>query len=608
MTNFLSLETIKAAVERLGQSRANSSLVDYLIFKRALVLANEEAQVPGTVTQVKTGVRSPHFVSAVNKLTRIDEEGSSQTPYYSPFGAWRDSGKGYKSQKFPSNGPSVTVSGWSARPDPPLQVVDDTKPKEFQIAEPNSGALRRFFLVEENVTTKAKLKPHLGDLAIWWKRSQSFDSEVDISRLVEQTVEDLNLTAIEIATLFEADTLPANVRITFSELPALAQGYLPPPPLKEQTAVVPENAVHLEKVVATDVDMIKEYAASKGFAFEPWQIAAFVTAVRTKPFIILAGISGTGKTKLPRVVAEATGAEFRRLPVRPDWTDSSALLGYENLTGNFIPGYLLQIAREAIENGDKQYFLLLDEMNIARVEYYLAEVLSHLEDRIVGEDGKWRSEALVPEASDSEWKDVHLPSNLCIVGSVNMDETTFGFSRKVLDRSFVLEFMSVSLPLQEESTMVAQSQVWDISKWIPPSINLPQHPDRSNPVVGQTIEILERLNGILTPVQLQIGYRVRDEIAMFVLAAIHCQESFMYDAEIPVSALDIAVASKILPRIQGGGTPIQEVLEKLAAWADPEETEMNSDEESVHGFPFCARRIQLMIDRLDQTGFASYWL
>jgi len=132
-----------------------------------------------------------------------------------------------------------------------------------------------------------------------------------------------------------------------------------------------------------------EHIASQGFIFEPWQIATYVTALRTKPFVILAGVSGTGKSKLPALISQATGGNCHLIPVRPDWTDSSDVLGYCDLQGQFKPGALLRIVREAANNPDKHYVCILDEMNLARVEHYFAEVLSQVENRHPDSTGKF---------------------------------------------------------------------------------------------------------------------------------------------------------------------------------------------------------------------------
>ena len=168
-----------------------------------------------------------------------------------------------------------------------------------------------------------------------------------------------------------------------------------------------------------------EHIAATGFVFEPWQLAAYVTALRTKPFVILAGVSGTGKSKLPQLVGTATGAMLCRVAVRPDWTDSSDVLGYVDLRGSFRPGAVLQFAQAATSRLTQQHVCLLDEMNLARVEQYFAELLSGMEDRRPHSAGGFGGPALLVQKvapEDASWETVGWPPNLAVVGTVNMDE------------------------------------------------------------------------------------------------------------------------------------------------------------------------------------------
>lgn len=401
--------------------------------------------------------------------------------------------------------------------------------------------------------------------------------------------------------------------MTFTESFASPSEYLP------ATGTVVTPSTEMGGKVADVIDFVTK----RGFVFEPWQVAAFITAVRTKPFVILAGISGTGKTKLPRLVAEATGARCEVVPVRPDWTDSGELLGSERLSGAFTPGPLLKIAREAMTNPDQQYFFMLDEMNIARVEYYLAEVLSHIEEKKRTGDVV-QSKALTPEAPpDAEggtWNDVVLPSNLCIVGSVNMDETTHGFSRKVLDRSFVLEFSEIDLS-KTEAVGDPTAASWPVDDWKQRYLSLGEFPQPDDPTVLRVISALTVLNLSLAAVQSQVGYRVRDEIALFTIHARDCTESFGRSGGLQVDPLDLAVAMKVLPRLQGGGATIRRVLKDLLTWAEGATSAAGSDDEGNESelapaeeesagdrFPLCAERLRLMIARHDESGFTSYWL
>jgi hypothetical protein len=372
---------------------------------------------------------------------------------------------------------------------------------------------------------------------------------------------------------------------------------------------------------------------SQGYIFEPWQIAHFVTAVRTKPFVILAGISGTGKSKLPLLVAKATGSSAELIPVRPDWTDSSDVLGYIDLKGEFKPGGALRIARDAMDFDDRFWFCVLDEMNLARVELYFAEVLSKIEDRTPASSGGFVSSPLVSQplaATDREWGEVFLGANLAIIGTVNMDESTQGFSRKVLDRAFVIELSDVNLeqwgaiPGEVEDTL--PSETWPVHAWQSRATSLAQAPQLTREEVEEVrrcIEALLEVNRYLTPAQLQVGYRSRDEIALFLINAKEIADSFVTRDERVIDPLDLAVLSKVLPRIVGGHGAIRRAVANLLQWASsggPESDEIAAsvvDRWVSEGrpswfagcrYPLSAARLCLMHERLDDEGYTSFWL
>lgn len=396
--------------------------------------------------------------------------------------------------------------------------------------------------------------------------------------------------------------------IKFSDEMAEPSSYLPHHSARPQKTTSTQQAA---QYTSGDLAGVLEYIASSGFTFEPWQVAAFVTALRTKPFVILAGISGTGKTKLPQLVAKATGAEVTTIPVRPDWADSSDLLGYERLNGEFVPGSLLRVCEEAINNLDQQYFFILDEMNVARVEYYFAEVLSVMENRRRTSSGIV-SEPLNPSAPEIEgvdWAAVHLPANVSVIGTVNMDETTHGFSRKVLDRAFVLELSQVDLAnYPSKAVSSGPTTAWGSAGWTPNYLRLSDvDAPETNAAVSEAVNALVRANESLQPAQLQVGYRVRDEVALFCLNAAEQSEHFVDRTESILSPLDLCLSMKVLPRIQGGGSFIRDVLKDFASWTLPDQADAG-DSESPSGFGLTHERIQMMQERLDQTGFTSYWV
>jgi len=215
---------------------------------------------------------------------------------------------------------------------------------------------------------------------------------------------------------------------------------------------IPDNDTSYN--VKDELDYIKSYIKNQGFSYNDKLIENFYLSLKSKPFLILAGISGTGKSKLARLFAEAIGCNtkngrFMLVPVRPDWSDSTELLGYKDMHNKFHPGVLTNFIKRAINDINRPYFFVLDEMNLARVEYYFSDILSIIEsrkkdgDRIVTDP--LLNKELLDEDSFHEYGNLYIPENLYFIGTVNMDETTFPFSKKVLDRANVIEFSDVNL-------------------------------------------------------------------------------------------------------------------------------------------------------------------
>ena len=138
-------------------------------------------------------------------------------------------------------------------------------------------------------------------------------------------------------------------------------------------------------------------------------------------------------------------------------------------------------------------------------------------------------------------------------------------------------------------------------------MRLADSPDINDEVVTEVVQSLTRANDALAVGQLQVGFRVRDEVALFCLNARDCSEAFVQSDQAIVSPLDICLSMKILPRIQGGGALVREVLDELEAWCQPAASDGNALEDPA-GFPRTLERIQMMKRRLDQTGFTSYWV
>lgn len=441
--------------------------------------------------------------------------------------------------------------------------------------------------------------------------------------------------------LYEKGAIPNDKDIT-DDLEAVLQAYENYVNSKINRSTQNEQGQVSEKLIAKETsppmfdpevaitDLVKSITGY-GFVFEPWQVATFVTAIRTKPFVILAGVSGTGKSKLPALVARATGGEDFLLPVRPDWTDSSDVLGYTDLQGNFRPGPLLEYAGRAGGQRDKYFMCIIDEMNLARVEHYFAEVLSRIEDRRLSPQGGYKSGPLLShmlQDADAAWAAQGLPANLAIVGTVNMDESTHGFSRKVLDRAFTIELSDIDLDAWEPvNNSDLKISPWPVQAWYPRAVQLGGL-DTSNTVVREIVEnvirTLTEINSFLVKAQLQVGYRTRDEIVLFVLHAREVLSSFVTRTGENVDPLDLALQMKVLPRIVGGSSSIQRTVLHFLGWAYNGKLFLTDDEaipvlESWESsgrpgaspgarFPRTAARLCLMWDRLRNEGFTSFWL
>ena len=367
-----------------------------------------------------------------------------------------------------------------------------------------------------------------------------------------------------------------------------------------------------------------------GFKFEPWQLACYITALRTKPFLILAGVSGSGKSQLPQLVATASSSHSTLIPVRPDWTDSSDLIGYVQLQGNLRTGMLLELAQKAMNNPSEHFICVIDEMNLARVEHYFAEVLSRLEQ---SRSSGGKSESLLSHnvsEEDNHWKEVSLPENLALIGTVNMDESTHGFSRKVLDRAFTLEFSEVDLTnWQITISDVASRAQWPVHAWLPRATRLATLSNISSEdllVINQCITALVELNEILEQAQLQLAYRSRDEIVLFVLHANEIIELFKQRNGDRVDPLDLAIQMKVLPRIAGGSGSIRRLVLELLGWswsAGRRRFKNESDAEDLiknwvelrrpysmkdARFPRTCARLCLMWERILNESYTSFWL
>ncbi|MFE6799797.1 MrcB family domain-containing protein [Paenibacillus chitinolyticus] len=391
-------------------------------------------------------------------------------------------------------------------------------------------------------------------------------------------------------------------------------------PIPTDTLTVPER-----------IQQIKAYIEQKGFHYPGALIENLYLSFKTKPFVILAGVSGTGKTKLVKLFAEAIGAtsenhQFTLIPVRPDWSDPSDLLGYKDLSGAFRPGRLAEVLVEASrrENRHKPYFICLDEMNLARVEHYFSDLLSVIETQEWQEGRIVTSPLIHAEALGLEDRSTYgglaLPDNVYLVGTVNMDETTHPFSKKVLDRANTIEFNYINLmqypgyeELSEGTVVVPASNGFLRADYLQLVDAYQDYPE----LIQRTTEKLVTINEILEDIHSHVGFRIRDAVSFYMVY----NQRFELLSE--NEAFDWQLLQKILPRVQGSSSSVKRALlglmqvavgkplnmgalmddasELTRKWGSRQSTE-------VALYPQSARKIAFMIRRLEEDGFTSFWL
>lgn len=325
---------------------------------------------------------------------------------------------------------------------------------------------------------------------------------------------------------------------------------------------------------------LEDYALGLGFTFPPHRLRSYYVALKTKPFVILSGVSGTGKTRLAELFAEAmTGLapkQFRLIPVRPDWNDSTALFGYQNVLANrYVSTPFLDIVRTAAqpENRRKAFFICLDEMNLARVEHYFADYLSALESRL----HRIPLHEGVP--------DLVLPPNVFVTGTVNADETTHSFSRKVLDRANTLDFDELPALLlapalskgrasldEDMAATAAQRQALFLGSRI---ANIGKARERLSQIdpefSGRALAALQAVNEPLYAHRLHFAYRVRDDVLSYLANSFDAGTNSGLLVSDPQAnfllGLDLQIMQKVLPKLYGQSETLLPLLERLEAWA-----------------------------------------
>ena len=351
-------------------------------------------------------------------------------------------------------------------------------------------------------------------------------------------------------------------------------------------------------------------------------VASFVASLVSKPLVILTGLSGSGKTQIAIRFGEWLGKDRLHVAVvRPDWSGAEALFGYEDglkpaKEGEpawSVPGPL-EFMLKAARDPHHPYLLVLDEMNLAHVERYFADVLSGMESGHPclpnvrkGGDGCWR-------VNNDEERRLVFPRNLFIVGTVNVDETTYMFSPKVLDRANTFEFRvsTADLSVNAQKPVPCQQGEMDLVRGIAGMASDDDWHSR-NPAsfVGEVTEQMRRLHGLLSHFNLEFGHRVFYEAIRFASLA---ERAGMESLE---SVLDAIVMQKILPRLHGSRKRLESPLLSLSRFCrdlsvqlKPNELLVPADENNAEStgarLPTSDGKLVRMLQSLRTNQFASF--
>lgn len=379
----------------------------------------------------------------------------------------------------------------------------------------------------------------------------------------------------------------------------------------------------------------------------------YITAIKSKPFLLLAGLSGTGKSRIVRELARACWDEgsdeykahkprnFEMVQVKPNWHDSSELIGYvSRINGErFVVGPFLKFMVKAINDPEHPYFLCLDEMNLAPVEQYFAEYLSVVESRKVNEEGKVVTDPIIdyeltdaycslihqlfpkneeerkPYLTEDKGKRLTIPQNLIVIGTVNMDETTFSFSRKVLDRAMTIEMNEVDLEggLTERYEKIGKLGTAELVGTCVEGVDVySTHEDVCKKVIAYLKAVNDKLEG--TP--FKIAYRTRNEFLLYVVNNLpYNKDEDGKDLDqnyVIARALDEITNMKILSRIEGDETKVSEKFLKALSDTIKEQlvlvyTDLFKAEDDKKEYKSISLAKLDEMTKKRESGYTSFW-
>lgn len=354
-----------------------------------------------------------------------------------------------------------------------------------------------------------------------------------------------------------------------------------------------------------DIDKVCSLISTTGLIYDDKLIKRYAASLMTKPFVILSGLAGSGKTQLSlafaHVICEDINDQLCFTAVGADWTNREPLLGYPNAlkSSEYIKpeNGVLDIILRAKKNPKKPYFLVLDEMNLSYVERYFADFLSAMESD--------KDIALWSTTSGDVPTTIGLPSNLFITGTINVDETTYMFSPKVLDRANVIEFKVSNEDMDkylDEAKTINKHAADGKAKYMAADF-VHQAADKAISRDEDTKKHLIEFFKVLKAVNAEFGYRSASEIYRFIGHA----KNLGLTAE---EAIDAAIVQKLLPKLHGSRKRVMPVLRQL--WllcqdgADKIEIEAEGAEGAHLVFTLSADKILRMRNAAIDNGFTSF--
>lgn len=359
-------------------------------------------------------------------------------------------------------------------------------------------------------------------------------------------------------------------------------------PARAETKAV--EVVEAEKLEERElIEHILRYIRSRGYNYPERLVKSYYISLKTKPFVILTGYSGMGKTALTRLFAEAVSEnveeQYLRIAVQPNWLDDRHLLGFYNpLTGRYVSTPFLDFLLRAVENPDKPYFLCLDEMNLSRVEYYFSRFISAMEslDRVIhlhGFSGGVKTEdgRIIPPR-------VRMPHNLYISGTINIDEASYSLTPKLIDRANVIEFHNVDVWSEEAE---------DYDKRIKLSISILKgfKSELSPQERKWVLNTLREINDMTARYGFPISQRVKRETLSYIA---NSRGIYSEDPEENLRvAMDLQVKQRVLTKISGA-EPIRPLLEDLIGYFEGR-------------LPISAEKAERMLVTLNEYGFTSFY-